>query len=371
MLVLLAATMTTANPTPNVASVTACLKASRRLFSADAQMRKRYRKPLTPNEKTYAFDVLEPVGACKVRVSINDDYAVPKGIQGAADTLAEFDLCEVRALLQHLKSSKAFFWDGSAPGAEAAQRAVERHDLRHLIRRPDKSLGALFSSFRNASTSPDTRQLFGERSLKKTKRYATCAVVGGAPSLAKATNGALIDGHDAVFRFNDHPVGGPFGTMVGNRSTFRVANAIRTRDALPKATPGVPVRIVHVVSSNHALHVAMQAVLRDGAHRRHILSPTVYHTFYEHFRTGGLSGALGVWLAMGMCDRVTLFGFSSPCELGSKYSHYHSDTKYRERVQVNTVKVVLWMHMLRCAHLVRWAPPDDRDGPHACSTPLL
>jgi hypothetical protein len=33
-----------------------------------------------------------------------------------------------------------------------------------------------------------------------------------------------------------------------------------------------------------------------------------------------------------------------------------------ERVQVNTVKVALWTHALRCAGLVEWAPPDDGDG---------
>ncbi|KAJ1625958.1 hypothetical protein T492DRAFT_879199 [Pavlovales sp. CCMP2436] len=39
--------------------------------------------------------------------------------------------------------------------------------------------------------------------------------------------------------------------------------------------------------------------------------------------------------------RVSLYGFSSPCDLGTKYRHYYPGFKYTERVQVNTVKVVL------------------------------
>lgn len=202
--------------------------------------------------------------------------------------------------------------------------------------------------------------------------FGTCAVVGGAPSLAAARNGAQIDAHDAVFRFNDHPAGGPYARAVGNRTTLRVLNALYAAADPPAAVGGRTrgegeARVLQTCQSGRRIGAAIERAAADGHARRHLIEPEVYRAFYEHFGSGGLTGAIAVWFALAACSSVTLYGFSSPCELGAKYTHYHSAINNMERVQVNTVKVALWTHALRCAGLVRWAGP--RGGDHWCAAP--
>ena len=64
--------------------------------------------------------------------------------------------------------------------------------------------------------------------------YKTCAVVGNSGSLLLANHGAEIDGHDAVLRMNNAPVGGRFLAQVGQKTSFNLVNfhwakAIQTR----------------------------------------------------------------------------------------------------------------------------------------------
>ena len=50
--------------------------------------------------------------------------------------------------------------------------------------------------------------------------------------LAGSGQGGLIDAHDAVYRFNSAPVGGPYEADVGNRTSVWVASAHRGSIAL-------------------------------------------------------------------------------------------------------------------------------------------
>ena len=50
----------------------------------------------------------------------------------------------------------------------------------------------------------------------------SCAIVGSGGSLKHSGNGALIDGHQVVMRFNAAPAGGQWAVDVGSRTTLRL-----------------------------------------------------------------------------------------------------------------------------------------------------
>ena len=54
--------------------------------------------------------------------------------------------------------------------------------------------------------------------------YNSCAIVGSSGIVHHFSNGANIDGHEMVFRFNSAPTKG-FEKLVGTRTTFRITNS--------------------------------------------------------------------------------------------------------------------------------------------------
>ena len=73
--------------------------------------------------------------------------------------------------------------------------------------------------------------------LRRPKR---CAVVGSSALLLTSAMGAEIDGHDAIFRINDAPSGGPYGSHVGNRTDVRMGNIlIHNRPRCPPSRGGL------------------------------------------------------------------------------------------------------------------------------------
>lgn len=330
------------------------MNAGRREFDGSAQLRDDEPHP-ADSRRVYAFSPVT-ASACELRTRVNADYAVKKGVQGKASADVAFDVCLIRQQIASLRAlPSGLFWNGSAPDLQLWRGALIRHDGRsrggsaHGMLRGHRKGSALAAELGFTSGAP----------ARAWQRYRTCAVVGGAPTLiSRARLGRAIDQHDAVLRFNDHPTGGRYGPYVGNRTHFRILNSLYAAAPPPRSTE----HVLQFVQSGKRVASAMVRAARDGHARRHLVEPEVYRTFFLHFGSGGLTGALGVWFALGMCERVSLYGFSSPCDLGRKYTHYHSALAHKERMQVNTVKVVLWTRALACARLVRWAPFDARAG---------
>lgn len=339
-----------------------CLNASRRAFSGDAQLRVAAVRTHPP-QQVYAFDVLDAEPRpCVVRGRVNTRYAVRSGLQGAAQPEFAFDLCLIRKQLHGLRRLPSLLWNGTAPQPSRWRAAIARHDdgsRQRFVETMVEAHVAYAQRARRAGVADAAAQ-------HAWRSHASCAVVGGAPSLVASELGAEIDAHEAVLRFNDHPVGGAaFARFVGNRTTYLLLNALHAGARMPAD----PDRVLLQVAKNGRVFEAALA----ASPRRRLLEPEVLRTFYEHFGSGGLTGSLGVWFALAACERVSLYGFSSPCELGTKYRHYYQGgglwARYQERVQVNTVKVALWVHALRCAGMLRWSPPQDGDGDHWCSAP--
>jgi len=326
-----------------------CLNTARVDFPESAQFRSYQAAPENPR-RVFAFSEVEPANAttCELRARINDEYAVKKGVQGKAKAYVHFNVCQMRSALADLRRSPSgLYWNGSQPDLRFWRPALIAHDgasrggKAHSMLKGHRKASALASELGFTTGGP--------RNAWRT--YRTCAVVGGAPSLAVEAHGDEIDTHDAVIRFNDHPAGGAFARHVGSRTTFRVLNSLYA--SLPSPAPTE--QIIQMCQTGRRVSSAMARAAQEGHARRHLLDPEIYRTYYETFGSGGLTGSLGLWFALAACERVSLYGFSTPCDLGSKYRHYHIHTGLNmERVQVNTVKVVLWTHLLWCSGLVAY-----------------
>ena len=89
-------------------------------------------------------------------------------------------------------------------------------------------------NFRRGSYGPSALRAWAKQTLEartpqrrpqhdeNNTRWATCAVVGSAPSLLKRYDAREIDSHEAVIRVNRAPTGQPFARHVGRRTTLRL-----------------------------------------------------------------------------------------------------------------------------------------------------
>lgn len=218
-------------------------------------------------------------------------------------------------------SSRAETAGSTAPGATAtadAQTASLEHECARLA-------AAL-----QRSTSRPSQTTFG-----------TCAVVGSSGGLSGSGQGAQIDAHDAVFRFNTAPVGGRYMDDVGNRTTVWVASHAPWRTQLRT-------RVGTFASEDAALYCFnpwLGACFSDALAGKRVdsrgrtitpllISPTLAASMMGiQVALGGRAtsnlrpstGLMGVGLALASCARVSLFGFAndSDARMAGFCNHYY------------------------------------------------
>lgn len=161
--------------------------------------------------------------------------------------------------------------------------------------------------------------------------YDSCAVVhsSGILSAVSPGLGLLIDAHDAVFRFNEAPIGGKFAETVGSKATHRFAYVPPTSQGAHAkiSTPfieqydkGLLLLSVHFHNIAHKL--VDYNISREGGigvistEARREASKCVFGAFHE-YPTQPISardgphlsqGLIGLLLALKTCKRVVLFG---------------------------------------------------------------
>jgi hypothetical protein len=156
--------------------------------------------------------------------------------------------------------------------------------------------------------------------------FATCAVVGNGGGLLLKENGAFIDSHSAVFRFNGGLVRG-FEAFVGARTTFRLANFDHFAFHEDGA-PAVEGAVLQHVTRPEALQ-KMGAWCAAGNAQRHNLTVAAldpdfhYHVLNTVARGGPSNGFYGTILAVEMCRHVTLFGFQKDWKESAGAVKYH------------------------------------------------
>lgn len=158
-------------------------------------------------------------------------------------------------------------------------------------------------------------QMFQRTRLEEMKRNAwweplprakSCAVVGNSGILRQRRDGALVDAHDLVFRVNHAPTTG-YEPHVGNKTDYHVSASHWMREK--KEHPSRSFLVVCDRPYVYSCQNAMFATRRPGVQ---MINPL----FYREVRTFAgdskipLTGFVAVSLALRLCDRVRLFGFS-------------------------------------------------------------
>eukprot|EP00238_Polyblepharides_amylifera_P012549 CAMPEP_0196585138 /NCGR_PEP_ID=MMETSP1081-20130531/49634_1 /TAXON_ID=36882 /ORGANISM="Pyramimonas amylifera, Strain CCMP720" /LENGTH=421 /DNA_ID=CAMNT_0041906591 /DNA_START=42 /DNA_END=1307 /DNA_ORIENTATION=- len=170
--------------------------------------------------------------------------------------------------------------------------------------------------------------------------FERCAVVGnGGVLLDDHRNGAAIDGHDAVFRFNDGPTRG-FEKFVGRKTTFRLINNAWTR-YVAEHMHTMPTKF-----TQGGLILFGQSAKKHFVELCQLSSPKVYYmdhhlssgsrslyrkVFRKLYQAGAVAvagrntaptGMEGIMFALAMCSKVNVFGFNIDTNSSVPY-HYH------------------------------------------------
>jgi len=166
-------------------------------------------------------------------------------------------------------------------------------------------------------------------SLGVLQRFKTCALIGNSGHLLFKKYGQFIDQHEAVVRFNRLSTQGKYSPHVGSKTTLRVLNHQLSKDGCCKRQlhpdhntsillwhPGGKDEIIEQCWKNYpnqntyALErqfsmgeAALMTAMRKDAMRFGISGFNKWRQL--------TSGAHGVLLMLRMCERVSLYGFTT------------------------------------------------------------
>ena len=184
-------------------------------------------------------------------------------------------------------------------------------------------------------------------------RFATCAVVGSSGNLRDRQFGPSIDAHEAVFRVNAAPVIG-YERAVGTRTTWRITNSEKPFFLAALGVPELKVAICHM---NYIGWCQTQAF--GGAYSESVayVNPVFYSQLWDVLgRPEGKqtpsSGFLAIAVALGVCGRVSIYGFGQrgrPADAGKYYTGgkydqygYERSHPFHDFVEEETVRG-LWL----------------------------
>ena len=164
--------------------------------------------------------------------------------------------------------------------------------------------------------------------------YKTCAVVGSAGRLRTEQAGAAIDAHEAVIRINAAPVAG-FEASVGSRTTWRVHNTEKPWFMASLGPAELQLVVCHTAWIGACQHQAFSGVYSENAS---IINPVLYSQLWGILgrpkgKQSPSTGLLAIAIALGVCDKVSLFGFSRQGDPTVCAHHYWDCPKWSRDYQ--------------------------------------
>eukprot|EP00959_Pyramimonas_sp_CCMP1952_P263929 5519285-Pyramimonas_sp.AAC.1 len=173
-----------------------------------------------------------------------------------------------------------------------------------------------FRTLADGKVLADLLPLLPEEDIMTSNFYETCAIVGSSGILLNYEDGAEIDEHDMVFRFNSAPTKG-YEKHVGKKTTFRITNTQNWG-------------FHESEKENLVIHFRAASSVKGLFWNGHQKTPWRLYAFdpdvVEYIAFGldfmATSGLYGILLAMHRCARVDLYGFQVSTEHGTLYHYY-------------------------------------------------
>ncbi|KAI4373584.1 hypothetical protein MLD38_011697 [Melastoma candidum] len=193
----------------------------------------------------------------------------------------------------------------------------------------------------------------GGAGLGSERKYESCAVVGNSGILSEKEYGELIDGHELVIRLNNAMIGG-FQRSVGSKTGISFVNSHIMHLCTIKSEScechpygnDVPI-VMYICHPYHLLdytacnstykspvlitdpsfdvlcarivkYYSLKRFAEENPGRNLMEWDGVHHEPFFHYS----SGMQAVMLAVGICDRVSLFGFGKS---NTSRHHYHTN----------------------------------------------
>ena len=202
--------------------------------------------------------------------------------------------------------------------------------------------------------------------------HKRCAVVGNSGVLLQREDGAAIDGHDAVFRFNDGPTEA-FEKYAGSRTTYRFLNNNWSRSWLKHRARGAR-------EDNIVLFGMGAARFIEGLHARYPSTPVLFvapefagnargmykksylimeeaNMLSVRGRNSPPTGVEGVFLAIQACDEVNVYGFATTPNPEVPY-HYHDKVRGVEAAHSFTFQAI-FLRMIAASGRFRLCVPGE------------
>ncbi|XP_019620869.1 PREDICTED: alpha-N-acetylgalactosaminide alpha-2,6-sialyltransferase 2-like [Branchiostoma belcheri] len=171
------------------------------------------------------------------------------------------------------------------------------------------------------------------------KPCVRCAVVGCGGILNGSRKGDEIDSHDYVFRLNHAEIGPRHAPDVGNRTSFYIffPESIDNRFLLNQVRILVfSIPLVYMFICINSLHRKLRNPQNVTSHNLRIVHPDfVRYAFVNYLNATSsrpTTGALTVFIAMHVCDDVTLYGFG----YDKRFSLHYYDKKFVNHTQWKT-----------------------------------
>ncbi|KAL9228568.1 hypothetical protein vseg_004132 [Gypsophila vaccaria] len=209
-------------------------------------------------------------------------------------------------------------------------------------------------------------------------KYSSCAVVGNSGILLNKEYGPLIDAHEAVIRLKNARIES-FQKNVGSKTSMSFMNSntlhkCATREGCFCHPYGTNVPII--VYTSQPFHF-LDYVVCNASHKSPLIvtdprldklcARIVKYYSLKRFADGGPNRTLGQWnsahdglfhyssgvqavtLALGICDRVSLFGFGK--SNGTNH-HYHTNQKQELRMHDYQAEYDFYHDLVKNPHAI-------------------
>ncbi|KAK3239852.1 glycosyltransferase 29 protein [Cymbomonas tetramitiformis] len=193
----------------------------------------------------------------------------------------------------------------------------------------------------------------GDPDLPTMAEFSTCALVGSSRKMLKLHQGAEINAHAAVFRFNDAPTAG-YETHVGNKTTVRVQNVEycgfreTTGEILVHYTDPSRSRLTKCLRSD-IRKISHPLLFYSSGYFAAVLPPAPQDPS-RGTNPKMSAGFFGVMIALHLCGEVSIYGFDQSRE------HYYNKNRKIHKKELRNLKPFTvrhaWTFERRCLRLL-------------------